>query len=800
MVWKVYATSTSVVARNATVYFDDTTHASHVHTSLSQYQVIAGPTGMTGGTGNTGATGMTGGTGATGLTGGTGSTGATGQTGGTGMTGGTGGTGQTGTVPLVEKANTNSDLNNLDFQAIFVERFSEASSSGNSSVSASNGTWNTLSGTLEANSWTLQSDGSKTIASGSNTTTVVLNSAIVGFTVTANDMAIIAANAGMGTTVATPVKITTVNSTTNFTVETLSGTPTTGTQVTISQAIITKDIYNLSVDGNALASAFGASTFSEVMVNYDDVTGGSGTVPSVNTAPVISYVASQNGTSWTAPASRQTNETSAQQSVLLNGAGTSLYLRFYLNNTSGSGVSGTFFNYKAYMQKALTTSASNQTNSAYAFTNGVGTPVNCTLAVNGSNQTQATLTAFSYPVGVLPGTVYGALKVYANGQRVPRFVNSTLTPNASYTEISPTAIALDGNYSSQAISLQIDYEIITGGDSSTTNTSSIAYINSHQFSNRLINGAFDFWQRGTTTTVANGVSTYLADRWYVKNSLGTNGVLTQGQYIGGLTGSKYNFYVQISTAPTAAQNNGTELYYVLENLDTVPLLNQYLSFGANFLALGNVTSIGIQFAYNTSEAKPNTFFGTEQSVTVNTLGFTGGQLLAQNLANLPTTSGSIAIRVRILGVSSGNTYDLNNGFAIGQASLNIGTTVMPFARAGRTAQEEFAMCQRYCEQFYTASTTGFVGYAQSATVVKTGGLFKVSKRATPTLAFTGSATSWVVTYGGTNTASVTTSNVALDGTTTPEAWGVTLTTASQTTGQAVDIGTNGIGPYFNAEI
>ena len=127
--------------------------------------------------------------------------------------------------------------------------------------------------------------------------------------------------------------------------------------------------------------------------------------------------------------------------------------------------------------------------------------------------------------------------------------------------------------------------------------------------NFLLNSDFSFWQAGTSITIANAASTYQADQWYVKNSLGTNGVITFSQQTGSVGGDAYAGQVKITTAPTAAQVNGTELYQPLANGDSQPLYNQTASFGINVKALGNVNQVGLQFYYSTSEVKLATGIG-----------------------------------------------------------------------------------------------------------------------------------------------------------------------------------------------
>jgi hypothetical protein len=78
LVVKYFAQTTSAGSRTVTLTYEDSTHASHVHTSFT-VAGFTGPTGYTGYTGYTGAGNFTGYTGPTGYSGYTGYTGATGN-------------------------------------------------------------------------------------------------------------------------------------------------------------------------------------------------------------------------------------------------------------------------------------------------------------------------------------------------------------------------------------------------------------------------------------------------------------------------------------------------------------------------------------------------------------------------------------------------------------------------------------------------------------------------------------------------------------------------------------------------
>jgi hypothetical protein len=243
--------------------------------------------------------------------------------------------------------------------------------------------------------------------------------------------------------------------------------------------------------------------------------------------------------------------------------------------------------------------------------------------------------------------------------------------------------------------------------------------------NFLFNGAFDIWQRGTSVTVANGATGYQADRWYANNSLGTNGVLTFSRVAGTTAGALYAAKVQITTAPTAAQTNGTQLLQTLDNLSSQDLFGKSVSGSAYVKAFGNVNQIGIAIMYKTSEAKVDTVLGSESLVTVNSSTFTLASVLNQAVGTTPTSAGVVGFRIRITGVSSGNTYDLNNGFSVELACLNIGATAATFSRQAGSSQAELDACQRFYEKSYSQGTApGSVTTAGQALDVSPAGTYR----------------------------------------------------------------------------
>jgi hypothetical protein len=287
---------------------------------------------------------------------------------------------------------------------------------------------------------------------------------------------------------------------------------------------------------------------------------------------------------------------------------------------------------------------------------------------------------------------------------------------------------------------------LTVSGNSGTNTITLTAATQGAPKNLLINSGFDFWQRfgaSPSQTVANTVSTYIADRWYIKNSLGTNGVITGSQVTGVTNGTKWGLSVKITTAPTVAQTNGCELYQTLENTDSLVLYGATASCGALVKALGNVTQVGIQFFYKTTEAKVDTSIGSETVVTVNSATFTSVSALAQSIGTTQTTAGVVGIRLRVVTVSSGNTYDLNNGFIVEQAQVVVGSTLPSWQRASGNRGAEKALCQRFYQKSYDEGTAPGTGATFNGIQYFNGGVttsashsntsqWKVSMRVAPT--------------------------------------------------------------------
>lgn len=225
--------------------------------------------------------------------------------------------------------------------------------------------------------------------------------------------------------------------------------------------------------------------------------------------------------------------------------------------------------------------------------------------------------------------------------------------------------------------------------------------------NYLVNGAFDYWQVGTSTTVADTFA-FQADQWLFNGTItgtGNDATFTYSRVTGSIDGSRYGAQVQVTTGANGTQTiTAFNLIQTLSNLASQPLYNQTGSFAVQIKALGNVNQVGLQFYYATSETEASSAIGSEVLTSINTSGFTNVVIDGQALGTSMTKSGVIGIKIRPSSVSSGHLGDLNNGIIIEQAIMNVGATHVAFSRQHSDPQGELEACQYFYQKSYNMAT------------------------------------------------------------------------------------------------
>ena len=279
--------------------------------------------------------------------------------------------------------------------------------------------------------------------------------------------------------------------------------------------------------------------------------------------------------------------------------------------------------------------------------------------------------------------------------------------------------------------------------------------------NLIINGNFDFWQRGTTVNLSTS-TLYVADRFAAAKS---------GTFAG------TSVYSRSSTVPTLAQSGHTSLYsalitngtgstplsgdvyfirYVVEGQDYQGIHGKAVRFSF-WVRSSIVGTYSMSFRNNTNDRTylapyiinvANTWEKKNIDLTMDTTGTynfdnTGGLQILWTLSagttfqsstvnqwqagNFYNTPGSVN-----WAATTGATFQVAQ-VQITQASLDNNSEIL-FKRAGKTVSEELVYCQRYFEGNSTGSNRAITNasFANSQT-----NSFMVEKRAAPTVTIYG---------------------------------------------------------------
>lgn len=271
--------------------------------------------------------------------------------------------------------------------------------------------------------------------------------------------------------------------------------------------------------------------------------------------------------------------------------------------------------------------------------------------------------------------------------------------------------------------------------------------------NLLLNAANDWWQNGTAVNVTSTgggtpatVTGYGPDQWMLSHRLGastTAAVITMRQTTGALTGSIFGLSVTVSVAPGGtAGNTFFHVIQTLSNKASIQAYNQTVTFSVPIKAFGNVNKVSCDLLYSTTEVLASLALGTgtAATVSVNTASFTTCSV-TQAVGTSPTLSGVIGVRVSVANaaVSSGNNYDVGNGFVVEQAMLNMGASAQTFVRQNQNPATEFTALQYFFEKSLNSdvapgaitASAGAIGYIPPANVGQIPVLFKTTKMKIP---------------------------------------------------------------------
>jgi hypothetical protein len=259
------------------------------------------------------------------------------------------------------------------------------------------------------------------------------------------------------------------------------------------------------------------------------------------------------------------------------------------------------------------------------------------------------------------------------------------------------------------------------------------------FRNKIINGNFDIWQRGTS--LASGTSLrFLADR-FRNNSTGSTYTASRQSFTVGQTDVPNNpsFFHRTVVSSVAGNGNFVTLLHPIEGVETFSGQAVTVSFyakadssknisvefgqvfGTGGIPSSNVDGIGVQKLSLTTSWQKFTVTVNIPSISGKTIGTDNNDLLYFQL--FYDAGSDFNSRTNSLGQQSG-TFD------IAQVQLEAGSVATPFEN--RPIGTELALCERYFE--YIGTQVSFELFSDAAVRALGANIsFRTPKRSQPTI-------------------------------------------------------------------
>lgn len=233
------------------------------------------------------------------------------------------------------------------------------------------------------------------------------------------------------------------------------------------------------------------------------------------------------------------------------------------------------------------------------------------------------------------------------------------------------------------------------------------------FGNAIINGAFDFWQRGTSFTYTGGYP-YTADRWrFSSDGSGATKTITQQTFTPGaapVAGYESAYFLRFNQSVAGSGGTYSVIEQLVEDVRTFAGQTVTMSFWAKADAARTIKAglsyqiFGSGGSSNVSQALTNVTLTTSwarYSVTVSVPSISGKTI----------GTGSFTIWGFELPLNTTQTID------IWGVQLEAGSSATAFKRNAPSIQGELAACQRYYQRV-TATGMNYLspaGFAASST-------------------------------------------------------------------------------------
>lgn len=280
------------------------------------------------------------------------------------------------------------------------------------------------------------------------------------------------------------------------------------------------------------------------------------------------------------------------------------------------------------------------------------------------------------------------------------------SPNYGWSEPDNTSLVKDGAQAMRTL-----------GDAIDTSVWNVGFGQAGK--NKIINGDFGIWQRGTSFAAPN----YSADRWYTIGGSTTYSRETTAANLP--TGFRYGMKMLMSATNVPLIAQAIETSNSLPYAGKRVILSYYVSSTAASDCL-------IRLDYSTNV--DNSISGTWTTLSA----ATGYSATASTTSTMTRVScaydvPSNAQSLRVL-IGSNVNITNTNSMTITGVQLEAGSIATPFQTAsGGSIQGELAMCQRYYFDSRDGSNQPFSGYTNSTDYLLANVRYPVTMRTTPSV-------------------------------------------------------------------
>ena len=323
---------------------------------------------------------------------------------------------------------------------------------------------------------------------------------------------------------------------------------------------------------------------------------------------------------------------------------------------------------------------------------------------------------------------------------------------SGYTEINNSAVGTNNTITLPGANPTTNGSFLLGATSGQLSFSTDPTLTSLNggplagFRNRIINGDFDFWQRGTSFTW----NEYCADRW-LHIRIGTTHTVTRQPFTLGQTAvpGEPTYFCSTVVSSVAGAGNNAQLVQFIEDVRTFAGQQVTVSFWAKVDATKN---IAVDFFQN---------FGTGGSPSAAVSGIGAAKIsIGTSWQKVTVTASVPSISGKTLGTDSNSSLNVNiffdagsdfnartdnlghqsGTFDIAQVQIEPGPVATPFEQ--RPIGTELALCQRYFEKSHNidvvpGTNVGLSGSIEDFTIANQSGPARVrcavSKRRSPTV-------------------------------------------------------------------